>query len=164
MKIALFWLSTLAVFGVSNALIASKEAAIRNGETMYLELAPFDPRSLMQGDYMSLDYQLERNAEQGGPADRRGWVIVRVDSNKIAHFAGFHTGRSLAPGERLLRYRRGRHGLQIGANAFFFQEGHASHYASARYGEYKVAPTGECVLVSLRNADFSQAGPPENDR
>lgn len=160
MKTALFWLSTLAVFGVSNAMIASKEAAIRNGETMYLELAPVDPRSLMQGDYMALDYQIERDAAGSHPDDRRGAVVVRLEQNKIARFVRFHAGETLAPGEHLLRYRRGRRGVQIGANAFFFQEGHANHYAGARYGEYKVAPTGECVLVSLRKADLTQAGPP----
>jgi uncharacterized membrane-anchored protein len=167
MKTAIFWCATLGVFGITNAMIASKEAAIRTGETIYLELAPVDPRSLMQGDYMALDYQLERDVEaqtrEHGGGDRRGKLVVKADRG-AARFVRFYHGEQLSPGEHLLRYRRDRHGrIQIGANAFFFQEGHADHYAGAKYGEYKVAPTGEAILVALRRADFSRAGPPENE-
>lgn len=42
----------------------------------------------------------------------------------------------------------------------FFQEGHEPHYRSARHGELKVAPSGESIMVSLRNSDLSPAGPP----
>ncbi len=161
MKTAAFWISTFAVFGVVNAMIAAKEATLRNGVTMYLELAPVDPRSLMQGDYMALDYELERNAMRSGPPKNRGAVVVTLDEQKVAHFVRFHQGEPLAPGEHLLRYRVTRNGLTIGSNAFFFQEGHGDHYAGARYGEYKVDPSGTCLLVGLRNPDFSRAGPPE---
>ena len=41
----------------------------------------------------------------------------------------------------------------LGTNAFFFEEGKDAHYASARYGEFRVHPTsGEAVLVGLRGA------------
>jgi uncharacterized membrane-anchored protein len=157
----------LGVFGVSNAMIASKEAAIRTGETIYLELAPKDPRSLMQGDYMALDYRIENEAvsaandvRRDGKPQRRGKIVVKVNADRTVSLVRLHRGEPLADGERLLRYRRDRYGrIQVGANAFFFQEGHADHYARARFGEYKVAPTGEAILVALRNADFSKAGP-----
>jgi uncharacterized membrane-anchored protein len=162
-----FWCATLGVFGVANAMIASKEAAIRTGETIYLELAPVDPRSLMQGDYMALDYRVENEARDAKRApneapERRGKLVVKRKENGAAAFVRFHRGEPLADGEHLLRYRLDRnHWVQIGSNAFFFQEGHADYYASAVYGEYKVALSGESVLVTLRNADFSKAGPPQ---
>jgi uncharacterized membrane-anchored protein len=167
MKTAIFWAATLGVFGVSNAMIASKEAAIRNGETIYLELAPRDPRSLMQGDYMALDYKLENEAvgnanlahTQGKP-QRRGKLVVKINEDRTAGFVRIHRGEPLAAGERLVRYRRDRNGsIEVGTNAFFFQEGHADAYAGARFGEYKIAPSGEAILVALRNGDFSRAGP-----
>ena len=37
-----------------NGSILSKEDLLKNGKLILLELAPVDPRSLMQGDYMSL--------------------------------------------------------------------------------------------------------------
>jgi uncharacterized membrane-anchored protein len=161
MKTAIFWIATLAVFGVTNGMIARKEAAIRSGVTMYLELAPRDPRSLMQGDYMVLNHKIER--ETGPLADaRRGRLVVKLDENGVARFVRIHRGEPLAADEHLLRFRR-RNGVSVGANAFFFQEGHAPHYENARYGEYKVAETGESVLVGLRNADLSPAGPPSEE-
>ena len=48
----------LAVFNVA---IYRNERLLASGETLYLELAPVDPRSLMQGDYMRLRYAVERS-------------------------------------------------------------------------------------------------------
>ena len=41
-------------------LIASKETLLRTGQTVKLELAPLDPRSLMQGDYVRLNYKISQ--------------------------------------------------------------------------------------------------------
>lgn len=163
MKTATFWIATLAIFGIVNAMIASKERAIRTGTTMYLELAPVDPRSLMQGDYMALRYAMGRAAAQANPgAPHHGQLVVRLNQDQVAEFVRYHRGESLAENEHLLRYRLRSGEPQVGPGAFFFQEGHAQHYAQARYGEVRVARTGESVLVSLRNADLSLAGPPSS--
>ncbi len=157
MKSLVFCIATLAIFGVTNGMIAHKETVIRNGITMYVELAPVDPRSLMQGDYMALRY-----AGPGvvRPTERRGKFVVQVDGNHVASFIRIHNGEALAADEHLLRYSRGRRGrTRIGTDAFFFQEGHGAHYANAKYGELRVAASGESVLVGLRHADFSAAGP-----
>ena len=159
MKTATFWIATLLVFGVTNGMISRKEAAIRSGTTMLVALAPRDPRSLMQGDYMALRYGLT-GVPIGSPTEKRGRFVVRLDGNKVAQFVRLYQGEDLANGEYLLRYNRKRNGTRIGADSFFFQEGHAKHYANARYGELKVAQTGESVLVGLRNANLSAAGPP----
>ena len=44
-----------------NTGIYQAERTLSQGEVVYLELAPVDPRSLIQGDYMALDYALERD-------------------------------------------------------------------------------------------------------
>ncbi len=158
MKTVIFCVATLAIFGVTNGMIAHKETIIRNGMTMYVELAPRDPRSLMQGDYMALRYAGARAIR---PNKRRGQYVVRIDEQRVAKFLRIHDGEALGDGEHLLRFTRGRRGqTRIGTDSFFFQEGHAAHYANARFGELKVAPTGESILVGLRNADFTPAGPP----
>ena len=41
-----------------NWQIWSKERHLAEGEVVFLELAPVDPRSLMQGDYMALRFAL----------------------------------------------------------------------------------------------------------
>ena len=44
----------LLLLGYLNWSIYQKEQTLRDGQLVLFELAPVDPRSLMQGDYMSL--------------------------------------------------------------------------------------------------------------
>ncbi len=180
MRKAIFIAVAVLVFGVTNGLIAHKEHILRNGTTMLLKLAPVDPRSLIQGDYMMLAYALER--EVPGQASRdmplSGQLVVKLDSKGVAQFVRFHQGVQLAPDEQLLHFRRGGRvgqgvplfllllapdrrwdGLRIGADAFFFQEGHAKFYEKARYGEIKVSTGGESILVGLRDEKLQRLGP-----
>ncbi len=46
----------LVILAAVNWAIWDKEGHLAEGEVMYLELAPVDPRSLMQGDYMALNF------------------------------------------------------------------------------------------------------------
>ncbi|MBK7859501.1 MAG: GDYXXLXY domain-containing protein [Archangiaceae bacterium] len=140
---------------VVNGLIVQKERVLDVGEPMLVELAPVDPRSLMQGDFMRLGYRLPWSWEQH-PSDGR--VVMRVDPNHVASFVRFDDGRPLQPDERLLRYRRRNGGVRLGAEAFFFEEGRGPLYAQARYGELKVTRRGDSVLVGLRDADRQRLG------
>ncbi|MDE8355606.1 GDYXXLXY domain-containing protein, partial [Klebsiella pneumoniae] len=51
---ALIALGLVLALAVVNLAIVSCERLLAEGEVVLLELAPVDPRSLMQGDYMSL--------------------------------------------------------------------------------------------------------------
>jgi uncharacterized membrane-anchored protein len=49
--------------------------------------------------------------------------------------------------------RRGRWGeWKLGAQTYFFEQGRAATFATAKYGELRVGPFGEVVLVGLRDA------------
>ena len=52
----------------------------------------------------------------------------------------------------LLRYRLRRYRVNLGAKAYFFQEGEAARYQPARFGELRVSPGGDAVLVGLCDA------------
>ena len=151
----------LLVLGVPAGLIAHKELVLASGTTMLLRLAPRDPRSLMQGDYMELRYAIAADVEkqtQGWPAD--GALVVTLDENGVATFVRRHADTPLAAGERLLRYRLRGTWLRLGAESFFFQEGQGGLYAAGRYGELRVAPDGESVLVALRDDQRRVLGRP----
>ena len=45
--------------------------------------------------------------------------------------------------------------------AFYFQEGHADRFQQAAYGELKVTPGGDSVLVGLRDKNLDSLGGPE---
>lgn len=133
--------------------VVKKERLLASGQSMLLDLGPVDPRSLVQGDYMRLDYALSRNVAVDGSWPRDGALIVRLDEYGVARFVRRDDGAALAQGEHRLAYRvRGRR-AHIGTDAYFFQEGTADRYQRARYGEMRVAPDGSAVLVGLRDVE-----------
>jgi uncharacterized membrane-anchored protein len=139
-------------------LVVRKEQVLAQGTPVLLELAPVDPRSLMQGDYMVLDYAVSRevrsfDSASAGAEAEDGRLVLRLDENGVGRFVRFDTpGTPLAPGELLLRYKVRKYRVRLGAESFFFQEGQSDLYAGAKYGELRVAGDGSSVLVGLRNA------------
>jgi uncharacterized membrane-anchored protein len=133
-------------------LIISKENTLAEGRTMLLRLAPVDPRSLMQGDYMILRYAMA-NQVSSGTLESKGCLVVTLDTNKVATFVRLHKDEPLKDNEYLLAYRN-RGGVRLGAESFLFQEGDAAVYARAWYGELKVDKEGSSVLVGLCGEDF----------
>ena len=144
----------LLALTLPNVAIWQKERTVASGTPMLLELAPVDPRSLMQGDYMRLDYAIARSID-----DRKGWprdglLVVSLDSTGVARFVRRHDKYvPLGTGERLLRYRLRDNRVRVGSNAFHFQEGRADRFARARFGELRVDAQGTSVLVGLRDAN-----------
>jgi uncharacterized membrane-anchored protein len=133
------------------ALIVQKEALLATGKPVLLELAPRDPRSLVQGDYMVLDYAVSRAPWRNSDLPRDGHLVLRLDEHGVGEFVRVHEPSTpVAPDEFLLRYRVRNSRVRLGAEAFFFQEGHAERYGAARYGELRVASNGTSVLVGLR--------------
>jgi uncharacterized membrane-anchored protein len=129
-----------------------------------LELAPVDPRSLMQGDYMALRFKAADDAfgrfgRVKETADGR--LIVKLDSRGVGTFVRRDGGEPLAEGEVALRYRVRDERVKFATNAYFFQEGHAAYYQAARYGEFRVAPSGELLLARLRDAKLERLEPPQ---
>jgi uncharacterized membrane-anchored protein len=141
-------------------LVLRKEQVLAHGTPVLLELAPVDPRSLIQGDYMVLDYAVSREARPArGPGPKEGHLVLRLDENGVGRFVRRDTpGTPLAPGELLLRYKVRKGRVHLGAESFFFQEGHAERYARAKYGELRVATDGSSVLVGLRDAGRQPLG------
>jgi uncharacterized membrane-anchored protein len=138
-------------------LIIQKETTLAEGRTMLLHLAPRDPRSLMQGDYMVLRYRMAREV----PNDQlqsKGTLVVKLDANNVASFVRVHKDEPLAEGEYLLAYRK-RGELRLGAESFMFQEGHAKLYDRARFGELKVDKKGSSVLAGLCDSEFKSIKP-----
>lgn len=147
----------IVLLAAVNLSIYLREQLLANGAVVLLELAPVDPRSLMQGDYMALRYKLANDAFRGLQADVMGdgHLVVGLDARGIASFKRFADAAPLAAGETLMRYRVRNNEPKFATNAFFFQEGSARRYELARYGEFRVAPNGDMILTGLRGQDLS---------
>jgi len=150
----------LVILGMVNLSIAQREQLIENGRTVILELAPVDPRSLMQGDYMALRYKVVNDAfPRGVPTGNvGGHLVLAPDEKGVARFKAQYNDQSLAPGEIRMRYRVRGGQIKFATNAWFFQEGHAKRYEPARYGEFRVAEDGEAILVAMRDAQLNVLG------
>lgn len=136
---------------IVNFAIYQKEQLLAQGTPLLLELAPRDPRSLIQGDYLILRYKIANEPELW-KVDKDGALVIERDDKHIAQFKRVYNQTiPLQKNELLLRFRKRQHGIRLGAESFFFQEGHAQYYENARYGELKVAASGESILVGLRD-------------
>ena len=151
LRTILVWATLVLALGTVNWLAFGREQVLANGQIMYLALSPVDPRSLLQGDYMDLRYELARDLQTSN-LPTAGLVVVRVNEQYIATFARvYQQDMALANGEHLLHYRVRSGEVRIGAESFSFQEGEADRYQNARYAELRVAPDGTTVLVGLRD-------------
>lgn len=145
-----------------NYSIFKKEQTLNQGQLILFELAPVDPRSLMQGDYMILDYALTRHLEQlnvpNEPLPKRGYVVLGLDAHQVAHYIRVQdTPLPLNASEYLIKYTSpGRYDIHLGAESYFFQEGHAQRYEQAKYGGLKVDLQGNSILVGLYNDKFQK--------
>lgn len=155
-------LVTLVVLGVPAYMIGQKERLLDEGRTVLLRLAPVDPRSLIQGDYMDLRYAFPDSTLPIEDLPRRGRLVLTVGPDSVGHVDRLYRDEApLASDEQLIAYHKHRGGVQFGAEAFFFQEGHAEYYADAEYGALKVSEDGESILVGLHGADRQPLGPPQ---
>lgn len=165
--------SLIIILALVNWSIAGKEKHLAEGKTVYLELAPVDPRSLMQGDYMALRFRLANEVYTSLPKtkDRRRWrhdvaaydgfVVTSLDERNIGTFKSLYKDQPLSDNEILLRYRVRNGAVKFAANAYFFQEGHGKYYQPARYGQFRVDDKGELLLVAMYDKDLNKLEPSE---
>ena len=153
-------IGALAILLLVNGQIVLKERIVSEGDTLLLRLAPKDPRSLLQGDYMALRYAMASEVAQAAKSAgiQDGRVVVAVEATGEARFVGLHQGQPLATKQHLLRFRKRGDSVRLASDAYFFQEGQGVRYENARYGELRVDADGEAVLTGLRDADLKRLG------
>jgi uncharacterized membrane-anchored protein len=153
---------TAIILTVINIEIASKERIVRDGTTVLLQLAPRDPRSLLQGDYMALRYSMAgavaRAAESAQVSDGR--AVITLQENGEARFVRIDQGQALQQGEYLLQFRKRGESVRLASDAFFFEEGEWDTYSGARFGEVRVNRSGAAVLTGLRDGYGERLGAP----
>ncbi len=155
-------LSGLAILAGINATVWRYERAMSSGEVVLLRLAPVDPRSLMQGDYMRLNYEIAREltsrdarATQDKGSDT---LVIRLDAHQVATLVADGKPDRLASDERLLQVHQSERQWQIGPDAYFFEEGTGEQYEAARYGEFRLQADGKTLLVGLRDEAYQPIG------
>ena len=160
----------LAAIAVFVTMIINNERHLANSDPMYIQLQPVDPRSLIQGDYMTLGYELylslpdetntaHENTSDWQPAllkargDIKAWVVL--DPQRKVTKTVLNKGE-LTPAEAanarplvLKNPNQYREALYPAANSFMFAEGLADCYQRARYALFKVNAKGQPMLADL---------------
>lgn len=151
-------LGTVVVVLAAIGGIVQKEQLIAHGRPLFVPLAPVDPRSLMQGDYMALNFLVwaERPGEAPDPfALDAPRLVLRVDARGVVTARRPDDGSALHADELLIRLvpRGGRWVLVT--DAYYFPEGEGERWAQARFGEFRVDAEGRALLVGLRGEDLA---------
>lgn len=155
-------LNLLLLLGYFNWSVYKKEQVLKNGELVLLKLAPIDPRSLMQGDYMQLNYSEVFSDSLHHSAATRGYAILKIDSNRVGRLIRLQ--EALTPvheNEVVIKYKTVNGRLFLGAESFFFEEGQEETYSEAKYGGLKVDPKGQSLLVGLYDKHCCRIQPNE---
>ncbi len=173
----LLWGGLLLALAVANQGIVQRERILADGRVLLLELAPVDPRSLMQGDYMALRFAaaddirkvLHPERSSGGNAaalrpmriggnsrdvSHDGYAVFALAADGVGRFVRVQPApRPVATGEIAVRYRERGWDMRIASNAWFFPEGQGERYAPAKYGELRVDANGTALLAGMRGED-----------
>jgi uncharacterized membrane-anchored protein len=146
---------------VVNVGIWQKEQLILHGQVVFVPLAPLDPRSLMQGDFMRLEFvgqdaRAEINRDRDNPA--RAYMVFKLDTQGIAQTPRFERGTQLplAAGEMRLPLTHKAGNWVLVTDAFYFKEGEAKRWEAARFGEFRVDTSGRALLTGLRGENLSK--------
>lgn len=164
MRNTVFFVTLVLLLVIFNGLVVQKEELLKSDSRIYLELAPVDPRSLMQGDYMRLRYAIEGEVYADGIKQSSivGKMVVQLDENRAAHFVRFDDETPIDENQMKLKYSRlgGMMGssVKVAPESYMFQEGHAKEYSNARYAELVVGGDGKCLLYGLRDESFNLLG------
>ena len=174
---------TIIVLGVivyAFQVKAERDRLILTGKEILLELAPVDPLSLLQGQYMIINFALEREEievkDQEVNSDRirikyneSARIVLRYNESGVASFNRFEDGQLLASNEMLFKIKRRTdrkyingevskyfYRINVEQESFLFKENTEKKYEEAKYGVFKVGPDGDFVLVDLADKDLNK--------
>ena len=155
-------LAALATLAVTGLQVWHKERLIGDGRPVFVELAPVDPRSLIQGDFMRLAFSIPSGIDPPAAVlgGARPQVVASVDARGVATLLRLYEP-GVPPGEGELLFeltpKDGR--WTLATDAWFFREGEAERWQAARYGEFRVTPDGAALLVGLADAELRPIQP-----
>ena len=165
----------IALLGAVNYKVQQFEDVLATGKPVVLKIAPADPRSLMQGDYMVLNYAIlselqqsqfssesnESNETTGidesSPSGKKAYILVHLDKNHVATFCEKQSEiptdfKHCTPNVYLpIRYKGWF--PELPSQDYFFAEGKGEYYAQAEYAEYRFKD-GILLLARLLDKDL----------
>lgn len=149
----------------ASALLVNKgvvqlERDFIGARTVYFPLAPVDPRSLVQGDYMALRFDDRLFPPETTTLARSGEAFLALDARAVASFSRVARNDEQATATEIrVDYRRDRDHTRYCPESFFFQEGEAEIFSRARFAAIKIAPDGKTRLFALADENLQIISP-----
>jgi uncharacterized membrane-anchored protein len=156
----IMWLTLIVLLQlvICSLQIGKSELLLANGDVVKLELQPIDPRSMLQGDYLSLQYKISfpyrTDIEDPDRQPRSGKVSVVIEpvGNGLYQFNRVaKPGDILQPNERLITGRwNGYDQIYYGIETYFVEEGKGiALQEKVKYAEIRLSRSGDALLVNL---------------
>ena len=160
------------------ALIFKHERHLQYSQSIFVKLAPVDPRSMLQGDYMALNYELylDRIAEDDQLSRVNNQDSFKILEEQIQDQAQIMSYVMLDSRQRVMHTSfdpqvlkdapettvklllknpaNQLNRLYPAANSFMFAEGLEPCYRHAKYAELKVNGKGQALLHSLTDQNL----------
>lgn len=156
----------LLVLGLTQRDVMQKETVIAQGQRIYIPLRPRDPRSIMQGDYMALNFSLPvesssvQNDTVAQPSLGKRYAVARLDARGVATLQRLAVKDETLAGDELLvplKYLKGE--WTVVTDAYFFPEGQGRVFNAARFGEFRALGRGKVLLVGLADEKLQRIEP-----
>ncbi|CUT17747.1 putative membrane protein, GDYXXLXY domain [Candidatus Ichthyocystis hellenicum] len=152
-KIMIIWLIMVIMF--LNYAIYEKERIRGSSDSVFLSIDTVIYRSFIGDDYALLKYDIEKTIPDKDivSSPDRGYIVIGVDDNKVAHFVRVYAGETLSLNERLIRFHKNKRSINIVPNSFFIQERSIENYKKSKYAIFNFGKSGEYVLAKLADKD-----------
>lgn len=126
------------------AFVLTQEFTLKTGREVLLKTVPVDPRDLLRGDYVILNYEIAQIPSyfRDFGENKTVYVMLRIDKNNVAHFDGI-TDRQ--PKSLFLKGKTGKCQTTIP----FFRSGRCVSYGIESY--FVKEGTGKYLERELRN-------------
>ena len=135
-------------------IIFQKETTLRNGTDIVLKIEPIDPRSLLQGDYVDLSYNISQVDSYDLPD--RVYVLLEQDQEGIYQIKEIYDTIEEANDDKskdtqvVITGKTYGNTIRYGIENFFIEEGTGAKVEqNANYAKIKVGSNGDALLMSV---------------
>lgn len=154
-----------------NYKVQQFEDVLATGKPVVLKIAPVDPRSLMQGDYMALSYSIlndiraNLNESEDGvftietekKRPSKVYALIHQDEQGVATLCRLENSLPRdftdCAADVYLPVNNFKWLPELPSQEYFFAEGKGQHYAQAEYAEYRFK-NGILLLARLLDKDL----------
>ncbi|MYL65726.1 DUF2157 domain-containing protein [Bacillus hwajinpoensis] len=152
------WLVVILMVSFVTYNGVKNEIALQSGKEVRLALAPVDPRSMLQGDYVTLRYDISTlPGTTDLPANKKIKVVLTPTSEGLYEYGGYYKikGHWNKPYEFSDDHivvngtTYSDHDVQYGIESFFIQEGAGQVFEDKTLAIIKVSENGNALLIEL---------------